>query len=69
MNTTVNIGISENQRELLLRGLRHIRSSVLLEMRNPAENETELRNARLHDIENLVEQLSESRSAEVTAGV
>ena len=61
----LNIGINSRQRDLLLRGLRFIRSSVLLEVRDPAENETELRDEKLREIEDLVEQLNGAQTAGV----
>ena len=59
MNETHNIEINPEQRDMLLRGLRFIRSSVLLEMRNPQQNETELRSEKLREIDALVAQLNE----------
>lgn len=61
----VNIGINARQRELLLRGLNFIRSSVLLDTHDPAENETELRDEKLREIEDLVEQLKGAQTAGV----
>ncbi|MFQ5734865.1 MAG: hypothetical protein ACE5KM_23265 [Planctomycetaceae bacterium] len=65
MSERVNIGINPHQRDLLLNGLRFVRSSILLEMKIPAENETELRSEKLQEIEDLVEQLDRARTADV----
>jgi len=67
MSESLQIGINPEQREMILRGLRFVRSSVLLEMRNPAEDEADPRETRLREIEDLVEQLGGARTVE--AGV
>ncbi len=67
MNKQVNIGINKADREMLLQGLRFVRSSVLLRMREPAEDETERREAELKKIARLVEQIN--GSSEAMAGV
>ena len=67
MSDTVNIGINTDQRELILRGLRFVRSSVLLRtVDNPGDDDTTQRETELREIENLVEQLA---GAPTTAGV
>jgi hypothetical protein len=67
MSESLQIGINPEQREMILRGLRFVRSSVLLEMRNPTEDEADPRETRLREIEDLVEQLGGARTVE--AGV
>lgn len=67
MSDTVNIGINTDQRELILRGLRFVRSSVLLRtVDNPGEKDSEQREIELREIENLVEQIA---GAPTAAGV
>lgn len=67
MSDTVNIGINTDQRELILRGLRFVRSSVLLRTTdNPGEEDFQQRETELREIEDLVDQLS---GAATTAGV
>lgn len=53
----LQIGISQEQRELLLRGLRFLRSSVLLRVCEPSEDDCRQREQELREIEDLVEQL------------
>ena len=62
MRESLQIGINSDQREMLLRGLRFIRSSILLEMREPGDSEVESRETKLREIEDLVEQLGGSRA-------
>jgi len=69
MSEIQNIGINPQQREILLRGLRFIRSSILLDAHNPAPNETELRDEKLREIEDLVEQLQGAPAAGTPARV
>lgn len=67
MSDTVNIGINTDQRELILRGLRFVRSSVLLRtVDNPGDDDSTQRETELREIESLVEQLA---GAPTTAGV
>lgn len=67
MSEQVNIGINKADREMLLQGLRYVRSSVLLEMRDPTDDDTERREVELRKIERLVSQIS--GSSEAMAGV
>lgn len=63
MSDTLHIAITPEQRDLLLRGLRFIRSSVLLRVGNPGEEDRQQREAQLQQIEELVDQLKGSPSA------
>jgi hypothetical protein len=67
MRESVQIGVNSDQREMLLRGLRFVRSSVLLETREPGVDDSDLRESKLREIEDLVEQLGGTRAAK--AGV
>ena len=67
MSESLNIGLTNDQRDLLLQGLRFVRSSVLLEIHDPTPEIVETREGQLHEIETLVEQLSGSRSADTPA--
>lgn len=70
MSGSHSLGITEEQRELLLNGLRYVRSSVLLEMRDiPAPEDAQEREQKLHQIASLVDQLNGSQSASATANV
>ena len=57
MSGTLTFGVTNQQRELLLRGLRFVRSSVLLEVREPSSDVDADRAAQLQEIGRLVEQL------------
>jgi hypothetical protein len=69
MSETLNVGLTKQQRELLLRGLRFVRSAVMLEVREPsAEVDTDRAN-QVREIGRLVEQLEGSRPAGTAARV
>ena len=57
MSDTLTVGLTDKQRELLLRGLKHVRSSVMLEIREPSAEDEEQRRGQLRDIAALTEQL------------
>jgi hypothetical protein len=63
MSEPLHLGINPDQREMLLQGLRFVRSSVLLEMRDPGEDDADVRELKLREIEDLVEQLGGTRAA------
>ena len=69
MSDSITIGLTERQRELLLQGLRYVRSSVALDAYNPTSESTAQRNDNLREIESLVTHLSEARSMGVPAEV
>ena len=69
MSETLNVELTEQQQELLLKGLRYIRSSVLLEIREPSPEVEEDRRVRLQEITSLVDQLNGSHPANATASV
>lgn len=60
MSETVTVGLTDSQRDLLLRGLRYVRSSVMLEVREPSTEDDEERRIQLRDIAQLVDRLSAS---------
>lgn len=63
MSETLTVGLTKHQRDLLLRGLRYVRSSVLLEPREPSVEVDGDRHTQLSQISQLVTQLSGSESA------
>ena len=69
MSETLNVGLTKRQRDLLLRGLRFVRSSVLLEMREPGSDVEEDRGNELRDIASLVDQLNGAETANPTVKV
>ena len=66
MSDTLTVGLTDKQRELLLRGLKYVRSSVMLEIREPSTDDEDQRRGQLRDIATLTEQLGsvKSRSAD-----
>jgi hypothetical protein len=62
MSETLTVGLTKPQRDLLLRGLRYIRSSVLLEPREPSDEVVADRRSQLDEISDLVSRLSRSEA-------
>ena len=60
MSETVTVGLTDAQRDLLLRGLRYVRSSVMLEVREPSTQDDDERRHQLRDIAQLVDRLNAS---------
>ena len=47
MNETMNVGLNPHERDLLLRGLRFVRSDIMLEMIDPTpDSKQEVRSLR-----------------------
>ncbi|HEX4072080.1 MAG TPA: hypothetical protein VHX68_12940 [Planctomycetaceae bacterium] len=69
MSETLTVGLTKQQRELLLRGLRFVRSSVVLEVREPSPEVDVDRATQVREINHLVEQLEGSRPAGAAARV
>jgi hypothetical protein len=69
MSETLTVGLTNQQRELLLRGLRFVRSAVMLEVREPSAEVDADRAAQVREIGRLVEQLEGSRPAGAAARV
>lgn len=67
MSETLTVGLTKPQRELLLRGLRFVRSAVLLEIREPSAEVDAERATQVREIGRLVEQLEDSRPAGAAA--
>ena len=62
MSETLTVGLTKEQRDLLLQGLRYVRSSVALEIRDPDEQFVAQRSRALKEIDLLAVQLAgESR--------
>ncbi len=69
MSETLKVGLSASQRDLLLRGLRYVRSSVLLDTREPKVDPETDRAEELESINALVDQLNRAESTNQHAGV
>ena len=64
MSDAVSVELSANDKKLLLRGLRYVRSAILLEVRDPEDADEAKRAEELKNIEAIVERLNSA-----TAGV
>ena len=69
MSETLNVELTEQQQELILKGLRFIHRSVLLDIREPSPEVEEDRRVQLQEITSLVDQLNGSHPANATTGV
>ena len=58
MSDTKHVELTSEQCEILLRGLRYVRSSVLLEQRDPTPEDSARRAGELEDIAVLVARLN-----------
>ena len=63
MSEAMTVGLTKDQRELLLRGLRFVRSAVALENREPSPDVVAERSTQLREIASLVEHLEGARPA------
>jgi hypothetical protein len=65
MNGMLQIELTAQERDVLLRGLRYVRSSLMLEMREPTPEDTYERSRRLEALQNLFQRLESTDPAEV----
>jgi hypothetical protein len=63
MSETLSVGLTEQQREILLRGLRFVRSAVALEVYDPTPELESERAGKLREIRQLAEYLEGVRPA------
>ena len=63
MSELMHLELTDRQRELLLRGLRYVRSSRMLEIRDTPDNAAEERTSELSEIRNLVAMLDQKAGA------
>jgi hypothetical protein len=68
MSNPIHLELTERQRELLLRGLRFVRSSRMLEIREIPDTIAEERAEELSEIRNLVSMLDQKASAAAKVG-
>lgn len=68
MSETLTVGLTKQQRDLLLRGLRYVRSSVLLEPRDPSDEVASDRHKQLHEIGEVVSALTRSDAKPAAKG-
>lgn len=57
MDQLLKVEITPEERDVLLRGLRFVRSSVMLQMRDPNPEDERRRFCQLDDIQNLSQRL------------
>jgi hypothetical protein len=69
MNETMNVGLNLHERDLLLRGLRFVRSDIMMEMIDPTPDSRQERSEKLHVVETLMSQLNGTAPANATVGV
>lgn len=59
MNETINLELTKEQKEILLRGLRFVRSSIMLDINdNPTNASEEERRANLRQVTELTEHVT-----------
>lgn len=58
----MQIEVSNHEREVLLRGLRYVRSSIMLELREPSQSDEYHRSNALDEIQMLSQRLESSNS-------
>ena len=63
MSDTLTVGLTEEERSLLLRGLRFVRSSVMLEVAEPEPETDGQRREQLREINELAERLNRPQGA------
>jgi hypothetical protein len=68
MSDLIHLELTDRQRELLLRGLRYVRSSRMLEIRDNPDTIAEERATELTEIRNLVSLLDQKSKAAATVG-
>jgi hypothetical protein len=69
MSETVSVGLTEQQREILLRGLRFVRSAVALEVYDSTPETDAERTSKLREIRQLADYLEGVRPAGTAARV
>ncbi len=63
-----NVGLTKDQLDLVLRGLRYVRSSISMELLDYSEETAARRSQQLREVDSLVRQLN-GQSEHVAAGV
>lgn len=60
MTDSQNLGLTNEQREIILRGLRFVRSAISMELLDPSEKTDSRRSEQLREVDGLVRQLTGS---------
>jgi hypothetical protein len=65
MNDAISVDLDHQERDILLRGLRHVRSSVALSVCDPTPESQEQKHQDIRDIEALMDRLDGSQKQSV----
>ncbi|MBD3672647.1 MAG: hypothetical protein HUJ26_03880 [Planctomycetaceae bacterium] len=65
MSETISVDLDHQERDILLRGLRHVRSSIALAVCDPTPESNRQRDEDLQDVEDLIARLSGSQKKSV----
>ncbi|MCA9057671.1 MAG: hypothetical protein KDA85_04205 [Planctomycetaceae bacterium] len=57
MDASLNVELTSHERDVLLRGLRYVRSAIMLEMRDPTADSQRTRSCQLDEIQILCQRL------------
>ncbi|HEX6983862.1 MAG TPA: hypothetical protein VF170_00735 [Planctomycetaceae bacterium] len=68
MTDTQNLGLTKDQLDLVLRGLRFVRSAISMELLDPSDETAARRSRQLREVDSLVRQLG-GKAERVAAGV
>ncbi|MFN4921495.1 MAG: hypothetical protein ACK5TG_22530 [Planctomyces sp.] len=60
MDSLLQVELTSHERDVLLRGLRYVRSAIMLETRDPSSEDTRRRLSQLDEIQNLSQRLENS---------
>jgi len=60
MDRMLQVELTSHERDVLLRGLRYVRSAIMLETRDPSSEDTLRRSNQLDEIQNLSQRLENS---------
>ncbi|MCE2796673.1 MAG: hypothetical protein LW816_15225 [Planctomyces sp.] len=60
MDSLLQVELTSHERDVLLRGLRYVRSAIMLETRDPSSDDTRRRLSQLDEIQNLSQRLENS---------
>jgi len=60
MDSMLQVELTSHERDVLLRGLRYVRSAIMLETRDPSSEDTRRRLSQLDEIQNLSQRLENS---------
>ena len=60
MNSLLQVELTSHERDVLIRGLRYVRSAILLETRDPDPADENFRSGQLNQIQSLSERLQSS---------